>query len=257
MFSSFPAISPARDVALLKLRKTVTDNTKSPSIITTTNYLNGFVYESKSTVDNGTEALQLMSHEEGRFRPQTNQDATQPIVWVADYFIKDHLGNVRMTLTEETQITEHLRATLEDNVLLQEGKYFNNLVAVDKQIEAPLFDNVTENEKIDKVNATTSQTVTGMGILLKVTAGDKIKAGVFAHYTNNEISTTPDDTKTVAQQLLNGINTSFANQLGTKGQELIKNNGGNYLDGILGFLNGKNNETPNEDGVIAHLNWMR
>ena len=75
-----------------------------------------------------------------------------------------------------------------------------------------------------------------MGILLKVTAGDKLKTGVFAHYIDNEISNTPDDTKTIAQQLLNGINTSFARQMGQKGLELLKQGSTSNLTGIMQFL---------------------
>ncbi|MBS4044603.1 MAG: hypothetical protein KGZ59_12425, partial [Chitinophagaceae bacterium] len=123
------------DAAGNKLSKIVTDNTKNPAHITTTNYVSGFIYESKdsSNTSNSTlsltanESLQFFSHEEGRVRPKTNQDSSLPTQFVLDYFIKDHLGNVRMVLTEETVVVEHMRASLEDELVDEEALYFNNL----------------------------------------------------------------------------------------------------------------------------------
>jgi len=74
---------------------------------TTTLYLGAAVYESKtySTLPTGyanySNQLQLAGHEEGRLRAvRTNpQDNLTQLVY--DYTLKDHLGNVRMVLTEE------------------------------------------------------------------------------------------------------------------------------------------------------------
>jgi len=236
-----------------KLRKVVTDNTKTPAIITTTNYVNGFVYESKSTVNNGAEALQFVSHEEGRFRPQTNPDPTQSTQWVSDYFIKDHLGNVRMTLTEETLLTEHIRASLEDELIKEEGRYFSNLDPEGKPLG---FDECSFNEKIELLRATTGNPVTGMGILLKVQAGDRLKTGVFAHYIPTEFNINPDHTETLAQQLANSLNTGFAYQQGNEGLPLISQYGNDWFAGIMDFLNTHTPEQPANDDHLAYLNWM-
>jgi hypothetical protein len=74
--------------------------------ITTTNYyVNSWVYESKSysdiTLQNAlgyaTKAL-FSGHEDGRIRPiYSNNTLT---AFAGDYFIKDHLGNIRMVLTK-------------------------------------------------------------------------------------------------------------------------------------------------------------
>ncbi|NJO25699.1 MAG: hypothetical protein HC867_07985, partial [Bacteroidia bacterium] len=79
---------------------------------TTTTYIGGFVYEN--------DKLQFFAHEEGRARvseqtiassyfcsdcpppgdvPVTTYTATR--IYLFDYFIKDHLGNTRMVLTDE------------------------------------------------------------------------------------------------------------------------------------------------------------
>ena len=90
------------DAAGVKLRKQVVETASTQNgnqqITTTTTYISGFVYE-QATKGSTTEpeALQFFAHEEGRVRPTT--DVNNPFVF--DYFIKDHLGNVRMILTDE------------------------------------------------------------------------------------------------------------------------------------------------------------
>ena len=54
--------------------------------------------------------LQFMGHEEGNLRPtkDTNNNITS-----FDYFLKDHLGNVRMVFTGDRQLDIYPVATLE------------------------------------------------------------------------------------------------------------------------------------------------
>ncbi len=62
------------------------------------------------------DVLQFMPMEEGRIRPL--RDANGAITsFTFDYFIKDHLGNVRMVLTEEQKQDFYPAATLEGNWL--------------------------------------------------------------------------------------------------------------------------------------------
>jgi cation transport regulator ChaC len=66
---------------------------------TTTLYTGAFVYNN--------DTLQFIGNEEGRrvrpklINPSLGYTGTN-IQYVYDFFIKDHLGNVRMVLTEET-----------------------------------------------------------------------------------------------------------------------------------------------------------
>jgi RHS repeat-associated protein len=94
------------------------------TITTTTTYVSGFVYESKTTVpantpnDDYTDVLQFMPQEEGRirFKPAVLNSSgvvITPASFQYDYFIKDHLGNVRMVLTEEQQTNYYPAVTLE------------------------------------------------------------------------------------------------------------------------------------------------
>jgi RHS repeat-associated protein len=45
-----------------------------------------------------SDTLQFIAHEEGRLRVSNN-------VWVYDYFLKDHLGNTRMVLTDDNSVS--------------------------------------------------------------------------------------------------------------------------------------------------------
>jgi hypothetical protein len=84
-----------------KLQKIVYETSHSQQKTTTTTYVAGFVYESidlqvggTPSPDNFTDSLMFTGHEEGRIRKKGTE-------FVFDYFIKDHLGNIRMVLTEE------------------------------------------------------------------------------------------------------------------------------------------------------------
>lgn len=236
-----------------KLTKIVTDNTQSPAKKTITYYMAGMVYEQTqlgTTV--GDMKLQFINHEEGRFRAATNQSASQPTRYVSDYFIKDHLGNVRMTLTEETTVSSVVRASLEDALLPVEQQIFDQLFPRPKNQE---FDADAANQKVQVLPPVRSENPsTGMGLLLKVTAGDKIKASVFAHYNDDpENNTGNPNTDNIIAQIMNGINEGYAILTGKSGEELLTTSNSN---GITNFVTSKYNELPNEDGILAHLNWL-
>ncbi|MBL7698670.1 MAG: hypothetical protein JNK79_10940, partial [Chitinophagaceae bacterium] len=111
-------ISYIYDANGVKLKKTVTENPHSSNnnstIVTTTTYIGPFVYESRniSPADpnrpNYTDRLLYIMHEEGRIRYKPENTSFE-----YDYTIKDHLGNVRMVLTEELQTNYYPAATLE------------------------------------------------------------------------------------------------------------------------------------------------
>ena len=75
-----------------KLKKTVVEGTTTK----TTTYLGSFIFEK---INEGPDVLQSIGHEEGRIRIKRNA-SSQISAFVFDYFLKDHLGNVRMVLTE-------------------------------------------------------------------------------------------------------------------------------------------------------------
>ena len=76
------------DALGIKLRKKTVEGTKT----TLTTYIGGFVYQSTCTGAECTapDTLQFAAHEEGRMRRKDDGS------FVMDYFVKDHLGSVRV-----------------------------------------------------------------------------------------------------------------------------------------------------------------
>ena len=85
------------DAAGIKLAKAANDNGN----ITTTDYVSGFIY-----TDN--ELIQI-AHAEGRLRSKSSGG------FAYDYYIKDHLGNTRITFTADNEEVIYLATMETDN----------------------------------------------------------------------------------------------------------------------------------------------
>jgi len=177
------------------------------NITATTLYLGGIVYESKTYTNpslsslNITDRLQFISHEERRIRYKPEVGSI-PASFEWDYFIKDHLGNVRMVLTEE-QKAESSSVTSEDAALSSEQAVFENVNV--SRTPKP----ISSGEKAQLLRK--NGTAVGAAKLLKVMAGDRIHARV-DYYTPNEgtDNSGADGLATVLTSLLNLLNTSSA-----------------------------------------------
>jgi uncharacterized protein RhaS with RHS repeats len=89
------SINYVYDAAGNKLQK----QTIEGSTVTTTLYMGGIVYQN--------DVLQFIAHEEGRIRVNSSNTG-----YIFDYFLKDHLGNTRMTITDDnTAATPVIDAT--------------------------------------------------------------------------------------------------------------------------------------------------
>jgi RHS repeat-associated protein len=195
-----------------KLEKRVIEGTSThPTKQTTTSYLASFVYENN--------VLQFFSHEEGRVRWTLVNGAN---AFVYDYFLKDHLGNVRMVLTEEQKIDHYPTATLEGtgtgSSIENEKAYYdiNNSYVQDQPASLTsnyINDNGTNNPntfgnpdatslKMYRLNAATNRT--GLGMLLKVMSGDKINilGKSYYHYSGGGVSNTPFDASALISAFL-------------------------------------------------------
>lgn len=192
-------ISYVYDAAGNKLRKILKEpaHDNKPARHVETDYLNGFVYQNNE--------LQFFMHEEGRIRK------TEGNILVYDYFIKDHLSNTRMVLTEEQQLNHYPTATLEGegegSALNKEREYYDineSFVFVKPANVSPASlldyknDNGTNNsktfgnkdgvsQKMYRLNAATNRT--GYSKILKVMAGDKVNmlARSYYHYSGGTI----------------------------------------------------------------------
>ncbi|WP_343304191.1 DUF6443 domain-containing protein [Chitinophaga niabensis] len=165
-----------------KRKKIVTDQAVSPEKITTTDYVNGYVYENNQ--------LQYVSHEEGRVR--AIYKTGQPVAFVYDYFLKDHLGNIRTVLTDET-LQHTYAATLETAKTAVENALFNNIDNTRKPKPSgyPSDPTTDPNDFVSKLDGVNQKT--GPSLALRVMAGDKIQIGAKAFYqsTGTHTSGTP------------------------------------------------------------------
>ncbi len=198
----------------------------------TTTYINGFVYDTKLTnqggspeADDHTDMLQFIPQEEGRVRYKPAVGSI-PADFTYDYFIKDHLGNTRVVLTEELQQDKYPVASLEDAKLATEQNYYDiNLAQVVPKSEATgiteyINDNGIGNNPTDaafsaanstklyKLNSNTAKT--GLGITLKVMAGDKIDVFGKSYYFTNTSGTGGNSTIPVMDLLTAFLNAPAA-----------------------------------------------
>ncbi len=192
------------DAAGNKHQKKVIDKLNPQHIrITTIKYCNGFIYETKQTeqggiiIDEYIDRLISIPHEEGRIRynyvtPQQMADGMKP-TFAFDYYIKDHLGNIRMLLTDEGREDKYPTATLEEGNIENERIYYNipggsALVEKTTVPKYPQNDNTTTpNNYIQRLIG--SGVRTGTSMVLKVMSGDKIKAHVSSWYHNQNNET--------------------------------------------------------------------
>jgi RHS repeat-associated protein len=158
-----------------KLEKRTVDSTVSTTTVTV--YIGGQVYLN--------DTLQFLAHEEGRVRRKSDNS------FVYDYFIKDHLGNTRMVLTEEQQVDVYPAVSLETGSLPTDTLYYQVNSANIKDNPAwmpstyvnnngnppyntnPSINTSAESYKMYMLNGASGDR-TGLGITVKVMSGDEV-----------------------------------------------------------------------------------
>lgn len=161
------------------------------------------------------DTLQFLPQEEGRIRPTTS---TSDPFFVYDYMLKDHLGNVRMVLTEEGKEDMYPAASMEDvedvNHLADPTNYVPYYDKTDYTADAScryLIDNIpnypedtyTEpNKYVARLIAENHRI--GPGKALKVMAGDMINIRASSWYQTNGTSS-DDDINSILDDLLSSM----------------------------------------------------
>jgi RHS repeat-associated protein len=273
-----------------KLKK-ITDETASSAnsnitTTTTTLYLGGTIYETKTDDDANTtdytDKLQFINHEEGRVRAIYNNSASPNTLTGLenDYMLKDHLGNVRMVLTEEHKTDYYPAVTLEGdintnsypNASFKEKKYYtinsshivstpvpsnqayeNNNIIVNPND----YSNTTASSaKMYQLNGSTNKM--GLGITLKVMAGDKIDIHGKSFYTQSNTGGSGVNDAPVLLDLLNGLlGTPTGATVGghTTGGEL--NGVSDVANPISSFITNSNRNDPgNTTRPKAFINFI-
>lgn len=157
--------------------------------------------------------MQFINHPEGRIRPTISSPSNNNRSFAYDYYIKDHLGNTRMVLTDEVQVDYSIPiATFEDGLSQYLSSYFNvstaanitsnsnipggfasnysyvNNNGVPDQEPDPNINPGSNSGYMYKLPATTN-VETDLGVTVKVSAGDKVNLFAKSYYfTNTAIS---------------------------------------------------------------------
>ena len=251
------------------------------SITTTTYYVNSWVYESKSYSDGtlqnamgyATKAM-FSGHEDGRIRPvYANNTLT---AFAGDYFIKDHLGNIRMVLTDEQQVNYYPAATLEgtysygapetNSMVNQEKEYYRidpgyivNKPWYNSYLDYQNHNNVppsnpnpnypagaspgqyTTSQKVYSLNGSTNRT--GLEMVIKVMAGDKVDIFGRSYHSNYSSVSNGNSTPLSLLQIMSGILTSPSNTISGKGVSASQLESWNSGLVTSSFIRGQNYES--------------
>ena len=227
------------DAAGNKLKKVVVETGRPAK---TTLYIGEAVYEN--------DTLQFIAHEEGRIRFKSEDSSLQ---W--DYFLKDHLGNVRMVLTEEVKTTQYIPATMEANKATKEDSIFSNLSTsrstlpslypVDTSYSSP-------NQYVAKVGGGGNPKI-GPAMTLKVMAGDRFHVRVSSWY--NAGGVTPGPSSNPLSELVTALAGSFGVVSGTKATTPeLGSSGVLSLEAQQFFA--KQNNSSISGMPKAYLNWV-
>jgi len=193
--------------------------------------------------------LQFISHEEGRIRFKPASGSTSASLEY-DYFIKDHLGNVRMTLTEEQQTVPYPAATMELATAATEESIYSNvdITRTDKPAGYPYDPFLDPNDKVAKVQGDGQKL--GPSIVLKVMTGDKFNLRVSSWYKTYGVSPqAPNPLTELGNALANGI-AGVSDGKATAG-ELIST--GLSTNAANSFLN---NQGYTAGKPKAYVNWI-
>jgi len=207
-------------------------------------YLSGFVYLN--------DTLQYVQTEEGRIRWSVIGSRSS---FVYDYYLRDHLGNVRTVLTEEKDTAAYMPASLETANLAIERLYYSGVdtgrVNKSSVTGYPTDAYTSPNDFVQQLSG--SGYKIGTGIVLKVMAGDQFNIRVSSWYRTN--GTTPGTPVNLLSNLLSALAGNIGGIAGAHGGATASqlNNSGVLIPGATDFLN---NRTYTSTKPKAYLNWV-
>ncbi len=227
------------------------------TITTTTTYIGGMVYESKTSLpantpnDDYTDRLQFIGQEEGRIRFKPAVGGTLASLQY-DYMLKDHLGNVRMVLTEEQQVDQYPAATMETATATTEETFYSNLPTTRTTLPTGYPANTPAgNQRVAKVKAAAGSQKIGPAIILKVMAGDKFNLMVNSWWKS---TSTPGLPVSPVNELIAALSGNISAASGGKASstELINSGlSGTAANSFLNSQSGYNATRPK-----AFINWV-
>jgi RHS repeat-associated protein len=173
------------------------------------------------------------------------------IEFINDYFLKDHLGNVRMVLTEEMQSDMYPPASMEMEQSQKEETLYTNISNTRSDLPAgyPRDPYTNINNKLAKTNGSGNRI--GPAIILKVMAGDQFHLRVSSWYrlngvpAGNRINPLTD----LVKALTMGIGSMGMN----KGMEPSQTLSNTLTTQVTEFLD---HQPISSDKPNAFLNWI-
>ncbi len=204
-----------------------------------TDYLNGNIYENH--------VLQYLSTSEGRsvYTPSGNS-------FKEEYFVKDHLGNVRSTIDVIQKPMQIYLATYELASANLEGLYFEQLNEIRDDKPGSINPN---DQKSGKLNG--QDRPVGTSLLMHVMAGDQVELNVNNYYDSyNPTTDNPISASSMLSSIVSTLTGGIGGFQGSEGhnpdmvQQLFQP--GNYLSEYQGILNGATDQSRPR----AYLNYI-
>jgi RHS repeat-associated protein len=239
------SITYTYDAAGTKLKKITVEGAKT----TTTLYLSNFIYQN--------DTLQFVGTEEGRARWAFHKylNGGTEYKFEYDYFLKDHLGNVRMVLTQQKDTTQYI-ATMESAYRTTENQLFYNLPQSNYSRAAvpggyPTDNTTNPNDSLMKLNGSGQKI--GAAIVLRVMSGDVVDVAVKAYYASQSGSGTSSSLTDVLSSFANGVVSAAG---GAKGglSDLNNQTTSPLFSAINSFVSANNGTISGKPR--AYLNWI-
>ena len=241
-----------------KLKKTTIDSAGNLETVTT--YIGAFQYQSHQALGSTSipaDTLQFLGQPEGRVRLKTDTTGGQAVSsWKYDYFLKDHLGNTRMVLTDEQETDQYPAATMEVGDSATENLYYTGLDETRVALPAgyPTDTTTKPNNYVAQLYSPDGNPVIGPGIVLKVMAGDRFSIRTSSWYQLN--GTSPG---TVVNPLTDIVSSMIAGVAHIPGESATAANlsGSPALSpNVLNFLTDTGTTTIDDSKPHAFLNWI-
>ena len=214
---------------------------------------NGQVHDYIGGIEYVNNVLTYITTAEGRVRPR-NAAAANATDYVYDYFLRDHLGNVRVVLTEEID-SKNYWASMEDEHATEEEALFENVPETRELKPATMPDDATygTNEKVSRV--TYPARPMGHAKLLQLMQGDKVNIATQYYYDLLQQTNNNTTTQQVLSQLASALLQAPAGGFTTDELQQISNSVTNNT-ALLNFVNQQLNQPDTPGMAKGFLTWM-
>ena len=237
-----------------KLKKVVNDSTVGVAKTTSWLYLQNYLYKN--------DTLQYFTHEEGRARYDITQMAGEATKFDYDYFLKDHLGNIRMVLTDEKDTAIYYPLTFEDVQSNLQNQIWENKTGASINIASIRtsstgnFGSATGNGAYSILTRKSTGAI-GAAKLLKVMSGDRIHALLDYYYSvANANNAGASGIISLVANLASAITSSGQVALDLKNGASSIASGLNSNSSLVSLLNTPNNNAGSNNAPKAYLNIL-